>query len=339
MNNPFKSLGLISSSILVVPVVVSMFFYAGVKIEKNSKEVEEVKRSDYINHETIDKNSPQITIYNHKLGKNQKMNLEEYLYGVLSGEMPSEFDMEALKAQAVAARTYVLYKEKNEVSNKHKDAVVCTDFNHCQEFKSEKELEELKGEKWMKESYPKIKKAVDETKGHVVMHDDEYILPLYFSTSSGKTENSEEVFSEKTPYLRSVDSPYDDASPKYISSTEIKNDTFVKTLKRNFEGLNLNQKKLSSQIKIIERSEGGSIEKIIVGNQELKGRDLRSLFNLNSSNFNIEFNKDEVIFNVKGFGHGVGMSQWGADGMAKEGFFYYEILNHYYTDTTVKDIY
>ncbi len=338
MNSPFKSLVAVVGGMIIVPTIISLFFYNGFDFEESKDKSYENKR-EYINHELVYKKSPTITIYNHKKDKKEKIDIEKYLYGVLSGEMPSEFDIEALKAQAVAARSYVFYKKENEDLTKHKGAVVCTDFNHCQEYKSEDELKKLKGEDWMKSSYPKIKKAVDDTRGQIITYDDKVILPLYFSTSSGKTENSEEVFSSKNPYLRSVDSPYDKASPKYTSTFEIEKDEFVKSLKRNYNDLVLSKKDLNSQIKILKKSEGGSVNKILIGNKELKGRDLRSIFNLNSSNFDIDIDEKKVVFNVRGFGHGVGMSQWGADGMAKEGFYYYEILSHYYTDTKIKDIY
>ena len=266
------------------------------------------------------------------------MNIEEYLCGVLSGEMPSDFNIEALKAQAVAARTYVMYNKENQTS-KHKGSAVCTDYTHCQEYKSYEALKELKGEEWIKNSYPIIKQAVNETKGHIIAYDGEPILPLYFSTSSGKTENSEEVFSAEYPYLRSVDSPYDKYAPKYASTLKISNKDFVSKLKNTYSDINIIENNLSSQIKILNRSDGGSVEKIKLGNKELTGRDIRNILNLNSANFEIKFDTNSLDFVVKGYGHGVGMSQWGAQGMAEEGYKYYEILSHYYKDTTIKDLY
>ena len=161
----------------------------------------------------------------------------------------------------------------------------------------------------------------------------------YFSTSSGKTENSEEVFSTEYPYLRSVDSPYDKYAPKYASTLKISNKDFVSKLKSTYSDINITQNNLSSQIKILNRSDGGSVEKIKLGNKELTGRDIRNILNLNSANFEIKFDTNSLDFVVKGYGHGVGMSQWGANGMAEEGYKYYEILSHYYKDTTIKDLY
>lgn len=341
MNNPLGILtGLIVCS-ATLPIVLSIVSYDNIETNTLSKQeqlIEKNTSTKYINYETVDKDSPKINIYNHKTGKTQKMDIEEYLCGVLSGEMPSDFDIEALKAQAVAARTYVMYNKENVVSN-HNGAAVCTDYTHCQEYKSYEELKKSKGEDWIKNSYPIIKQAVDETKGHIITYDGNPILPLYFSTSSGKTENSEEVFSTEYPYLRSVDSPYDKYAPKYASTLKISNKYFVNKLKNTYNDININQNNLSSQIKILSRSDGGSVEKIKLGNKELTGRDIRNIFNLNSANFEINFDINSLDFVVKGYGHGVGMSQWGAQGMAEDEYKYYEILSHYYKDTTINDLY
>ena len=375
MNNPLRILAGVIVCSVTLPIFLSVVSYDDIETntpQKQEQLIEKKSSSKYINYETVDKDSPKINIYNHKTGKTQQMDIEEYLYGVLSGEMPSDFNIEALKAQAVAARTYVMYNQENETS-KHKGAAVCTDYTHCQEYKSYEELKKSKGEDWIKNSYPKVKQAVNETKGHIITYNGEPILPLYFSTSSGKTENSEEVFSTEYPYLRSVDSPYDKYAPKYASTLKISNKDYVTKIKSTYSDININQNNdlhendsisifndsielsylpdkvsylpdnfnvnYSSQIKILNRSDGGSVEKIKLGNKELTGRDIRNILNLNSANFEIKFDTNSLDFVVKGYGHGVGMSQWGANGMAEEGYKYYEILSHYYKDTTIKDFY
>ena len=269
MNNPLGILAGIIVCSATLPIFLSVVSYDNIETNTSQKQeqlVETKSSQKYINYETIDKESPKINIYNHKTNKTEQMDIEEYLYGVLSGEMPSDFDIEALKAQAVAARTYVMYNQENKTS-KHKGAAVCTDYTHCQEYKSYEELKESKGEDWIKDSYPIIKQAVDETKGHIITYDGEPILPLYFYTSSGKTENSEEVFSTEYPYLRSVDSPYDKYAPKYASTLKISNKDFVRKLKNTYSDINIIEDNLSSQIKILSRSDGGSVEKIKLGNR------------------------------------------------------------------------
>ena len=184
MNNPLRILAGVIVCSVTLPIFLSVVSYDDIETntpQKQEQLIEKKSSSKYINYETVDKDSPKINIYNHKTGKTQQMDIEEYLYGVLSGEMPSDFNIEALKAQAVAARTYVMYNQENETS-KHKGAAVCTDYTHCQEYKSYEELKKSKGEDWIKNSYPKVKQAVNETKGHIITYNGEPILPLYFST-------------------------------------------------------------------------------------------------------------------------------------------------------------
>ncbi|MGL4911457.1 MAG: stage II sporulation protein D [Romboutsia sp.] len=350
MKNPLAILITIVACSISIPILISIVSYDGIEATASVKEqtIEEIKPTlesrdkvkEIINYETINKKSPTISVYNHNIGKNQQLDMEEYLCGVLAGEMSAEFNLEALKAQAVAARTFVMYKEGKGKQSKHKNAIVCTDFRHCQEYKSYDELKKKNGEEWMKNSYSKIQQAVQETKGHIIVYNDEPILTLYFSTSSGKTENSEEVFSAAYPYLKSVDSPYDkDYSPKYVSTLKITNQDFVKAFNSAYSDIQLSENDLNSQIEILDRSDGGSVEIIKIGNKKIKGTDVRQILSLNSANFDIEFKEDYLDIVIKGYGHGVGMSQWGAEGMAEEGYQYYEILSHYYTGTKIKDLY
>ena len=265
--------------------------------------------------------------------------MEEYLYGVLSSEMPSTFDEEALKAQAVAARTYVIYKIENNIKSGHKGADICTNSSHCQAYTSYENLKNIKGKDWMDSDYVKVKKAIDETKGQILTYNNKAILPLYFSTSSGKTENSEDVFSTKYPYLVSVDSPYEKQSPKYITTYSIEKSKFIKYIKNSYPQLSVSLSQLNNQVNIESRTEGGCVKIIRIGNIKLSGIQIRKILNLNSANFTIDYSGNEMKFTIKGYGHGVGMSQWGAQGMAQKGYKYYDILFHYFKDTNIKDIY
>lgn len=343
MKNPLVILAGIVFLCMFIPVIISTTFFkeerTSSKEEGFSIKVGSIEKSKTVNYETVNKESPVINIYNTNAGKVVSMDIETYLYGVLSGEMSAKFDIEALKAQAVAARTFVIYKKENPNQSGHTNAVVCTNYKHCQEYKSYEELESTNGTEWMKEYYTKIKQAVDETKGQILVYDDNPILPLYFSTSSGKTEDSEEVFSTMYPYLRSVDSPYDEESPKYTSEVVMSKSDFIKNIKSSYPNINIDMNNLNNEVKILNRSNGGAVDKIKIGDKELTGVNIRSVFNLNSANFEILFNEDNVIFNVKGYGHGVGMSQWGAQGMAEDGFLYSEILKHYYSGVDIKDLY
>ena len=334
MKKPFIFVLLLSFSLVTVSVIGSLIFY-----DDSSTTVVKNKITKDTTYEKIDEESPTINVYKVNKDKIEEMDIEEYLYGVLSSEMPSTFDEEALKAQAIAARTYVIYKMENNITSGHKNADICTNSAHCQAYTSYEDLKEIKGEDWINSDYVKVKKAVDDTKGQIITYEDKTILPLYFSTCSGKTENSEDVFSTQYPYLVSVESPYDKSSPKYSTTYSIKKSKFIKYIKNAYPKLSLSLNKLDKEVNIINRTEGGSVKIIQVGNIKISGTDLRKILNLNSSNFTINYNNDEINFNVKGYGHGVGMSQWGAEGMAKEGYKYYDILFHYFQGTDIKDMY
>lgn len=252
-----------------------------------------------------------------------KLQLEEYVEGVVAGEMPASFEIEALKAQAVAARTYVLKKiDKNkeyDLDNTTNNQVYLTD-------------EELKT-KWNNDYdkyINKIRFAVKSTEGEYLTYNDKIITAFFFSSSNGKTENCEEVFQEKLPYLKSVESFWDKESPSYNGEIKI-------TLKDFYEKLNINYNEILN-INIKERTESGNIKTIIINGKEFKSTDIRNKLGLRSTDFNITLDKDIITIKTKGFGHGVGMSQYGANGMAKEGYKYDDILKHYYTDIKIKKI-
>ena len=197
MKRPFIFILGLSLVVIIIPIISSLLLYNISDDETIKNKVPNVLKK--VTYEKIDKNAPVIDIYNADENKTIKMNIEEYLYGVLSSEMPSTFNEEALKAQAIAARTYVIYKIENNIKSGHKNAVVCTNSYHCQAYTSYENLKKTKGEDWIKSDYSKIKKVVDSTKGQILTYDSKAILPLYFSTSSGKTENSVDVFSTQYP--------------------------------------------------------------------------------------------------------------------------------------------
>lgn len=276
--------------------------------------------------------SMQISVFNVKQNKLQEMNLEEYVLGVLAGEMPSSFHLEALKAQALAARTYTLMKARvygGKGCDKHPGADICTDFAHCQAFEDPKSI---------KYNYDKYKQAVLDTKGEVIVYDDSLIQAVFHSTSGGKTENSEEIWTNKVPYLRSVVSEFEEASPKLTTNLNIKVNDFIAAMKKIDSQVQLNSKSIQKQIKILDRSEGGRITHLSVGGKVLSGTAVRGALGLNSSNFNISYQGDTMKFTVLGYGHGVGLSQYGADGMAQKGSEYDEIIKHYYQGVEIVKI-
>ncbi|MCI6001560.1 MAG: stage II sporulation protein D [Tenericutes bacterium] len=252
--------------------------------------------------------------------------LEEYIVGVLAGEMPISFEIEALKAQAVASRSYALNKIAN---NKDKEYdVVDTIMN--QVYLDNDYLKSV----W-KNTYVtkinKLKTAVNETFGEYLDYNGSIVNAMFFSTSNGYTEDSKNVFGFEADYLKSVNSPWDEeTSTAFNSSKEI-------SLQEFYEKLNLPyQEKLT--VEITKRSPTNRILNLKINNQDFASRELYNKLSLKSTDFVIIQNGSNIIIKTKGYGHGVGMSQYGALGMAKQGKTYEEILSHYYKDTKIKKI-
>ncbi len=274
-----------------------------------------------------EKENPKLNIIKNNIVKIKKEDgsikeipFEEYIVGVVAAEMPAEFEMEALKAQAVAARSYVL---KKMAQNKEYDVLTTTSDQVYIED------EELKN-KW-KDKYDtylkKIKTAVSETSGEYITYNGEVIEAFFFSTSSGKTENSEDVFSSELPYLRSVESTWDsEVSPVFNDVLIITKDEFLKKLNLNDNDINF---------EILEETSGGSIKKIKINNQIFTGVEIRKKLGLKSANFTINKNNQNIEIKTKGYGHGVGMSQYGALAMAKKGYKYDEIIKYYYSGVEI----
>lgn len=280
-----------------------------------------------------------IKVYITKENKIVDVPLEEYIKGVVCSEMPLNFNKEALKAQSIAARTYTLAHTKAISSgcSSGRGADLC-DTVHCQVYTpKEEKISQLgvDGEsKWKL-----IEEIVDETKGMVLTYNNELVMgAYYFSTSSGKTENVEDVFSTALPYLRSVESLGEDIAPRYKSTETVDVNRFLQIINGEYSDANLLPANLETQIKISSYTDGGSVKEITLGNVTITGVKFRQLFGLNSANFSLEFFNNQVVINCNGFGHGVGMSQWGANVMASEGKNCEEILKHYYTGIETKKI-
>ena len=279
-----------------------------------------------------------ITIYRTESKKTETLDFEDYVKGVVSGEMPASFHEEALKAQSVAARTYstarILRAEKEGNPSAHPGAPLC-DATHCQVYRSEAELRELKGDAWMKKDWKKICSAASQTEGQLLYYNGELVeQALFHSSSGGKTEDAEDVFAAAVPYLVSVESPYEENATHQNEENSYSIEELSKTLKAKHPSVSFGTI-TATNIKIIRRSKGGRVEKIQVGNGALTGMQVREALNLPSANFTIDIKNGAVIFTSSGSGHGVGMSQYGADGMAKQGYDYKEILEHYYRGTEV----
>ena len=276
----------------------------------------------------------EINVYFADKNKTETVELEEYLRGVVAAEMPASFEKEALKAQAVAARSYALYRMENPTAE-HPQAAVCTDFSHCKAYKTEEELKKGWGEKNAEYS-EKIADAVYQTAGEIITYNGEVAMAVFHSQAgSGRTENSKDVWGGDVPYLISVESHGENTAPNFYSTAVFSFDEFKEKLLSKKSDAVINS---PEDISTPEVSEGGSVKSIKIGDKEFTGRDIRSLFGLRSSCFKIKSDKSTVTFEVTGYGHGVGMSQYGANTMAKEGYNYVQILTHYYTGTKIEGV-
>lgn len=244
-------------------------------------------------------------------GSVSQIEIEEYVKGVVAGEMPLSFELEALKAQAVVARTFV-YSRNLKVSDDTSSQVYLDEAMRLERWGEQYEYYENK-----------LNQVINDTKSQVLLHNNQYISALYFSSSNGKTENNEDYF-EGSPvsYLRSVSSNYEEPLIEYEI---VAYDTLV-------------QQFGSSDLQILNYTQGGRVNEIKIGDTIYTGREIREQLHLNSTSFAIKYVDEGVSFTTYGFGHGVGMSQYGAQGMAKAGKTYQEILSHYYQGVTISKV-
>ncbi len=261
--------------------------------------------------------TPIVTIYRSN-GSILKIELENYLVGVVAAEMPASFDIEALKAQAVVARTYALKKIE--------EGVKLTDTTETQCY-----IDNVKMKSMWKDDYNfyynKVKEAVSKTAGITIKYQNKYIDALYFSTSNGYTEDASNVWGNDIPYLKSVDSLWDKDVAGYQKQVTI---SFKDVLKKT--GVKLTNE---SVVKVLKRNESNRVSEVLLGDKVFTGNKLRSLLGLRSSDFDIVVKKDNIVITTKGYGHGVGMSQYGAHMMALKGYNYKNIINHYYTGVSI----
>ncbi len=258
--------------------------------------------------------------------KTQKMSIEDYIIGVVAAEMPAEYEPEALKAQALAAASYARYEQK------HKNKPVSDDTDTAQGYMSVKEMKDAWGDDFEK-NYEKIKQAARAVSGLSLEYDGEPVLAVYFALSSGKTENAEDIWGKEYPYLKSVSSDGDILSSGYESTVSVGADELVSRLGKI--------KKLKPEgdpdgyIGEIKRTDAGTVTSVEICSESFTGSEIRSCFGLASAVFEVEYEDGGFVFTSKGYGHGVGMSQYGADYMARQGADFAEILLHYYNGAKI----
>ncbi len=267
-------------------------------------------------------------------GQVTEMTLETYLQGVVRGEMPASFEPEALKAQAAAERTYVFYQLAAGRKDAHPEADVCTDHACCSAFLSETAAREKWGgdyEAWE----ARIERAVAETDGQAVLYGGEPILAVFHSSSAGQTAAAGDVWSGDLPYLRSVASPEDETSvPNYYSVASFTADEARKRLLAVRPGLTLSGTP-EDWLGAVTRNASGRVETVALGGETWRGTEIRAAFGLRSACFTAEADGTSLTFRVTGYGHGVGMSQYGANTLAQQGKTWREILQWYYAGVTI----
>lgn len=250
-----------------------------------------------------------------------RMDLEDYISRVVLGEMPASFDKEALKAQAVAARTYTLRCVLG--GDKHPQGAVCTDYRCCQEYREPEAYIRSGG------SYASVRKvfgAVEQTAGQVLYYDGYLIMATYFASAGGTTEDAREVWGNSVPYLTVVSSPEGDDA--------YNGETVTYTAEQFQEVLGVTLKgKPESWFGRVSYTVGGGVDRMRIGGKLYDGVELRSIFGLRSTIFSVATTEDTITFETMGYGHRVGLSQYGADAMAEQGCGYEQILGHYYPGT------
>lgn len=268
----------------------------------------------------------EITVLNDE-GEPRVMELEDYIVRVILGEVSTSFHEEALKAQAVAARTYTMYCIK--VLQKHSGGAVCTDYRCCQAYR---EFDDYLGDGGTNQGLQKVHKAVEETAGQVLQYHSKLICATYFASSGGQTEDASEIWGRSYPYLQSVESPGEEECGYFAEQVTFTPEELQSALDVNLSG------KPSSWFGMVTYTVGGGVDLMRIGGRLYTGVELRKLLKLRSTIFTITPSDEVIVIDTKGYGHRVGMSQHGANAMAYDGCDYQEILAHYYQDTTLQQL-
>ena len=294
--------------------------------EKQDKNVEQYDYKEYNKIKLLHKQDKKI----------EEIPLDEYLLGVVSAEMPANFEQEALNAQALVARTYTIYSIKRN-KNKHEGADICDSSACCQAWISKEDRLARWNEDVREEYWNKIVKAVNTTKGKVITYNGDVIDAFFHSNSGGITEIPVNVWGGTNfPYLQSVQTSGEEGYSQYSSEVTLTQEELINKIRTKHSDFNIDISQQDS-VKILEYTEAGRVKNIQIGNLKLSGVEVRSLLGLKSTNFKIEINDGKVKFIVTGYGHGVGMSQTGADSMAKQGSNYEEIIKHFYTGVEITE--
>lgn len=295
--------------------------------ETTEEEKQEIEKYDYSKYKTI-------KLYHAKTSQTEELSLDDYLYGVVSSEMPASFEKEALKAQAIVARTYTIY-QITKSKGKHGDADICDDYKCCQAWISKEDRLAKWSENEAEANWNKIVEAVDSTQGKIITYNGSPIDAFFHSNSGGITETASNVWGgDNFPYLQSVQTSGEDGYTQYSSEVEFSQSEFIDKIKTKHPDFEIDFND-NSCVQILEYTESGRIRTIKFGNIQIAGTEARTLLGLKSTNFSFEIVDGKIKFKVLGYGHGVGMSQTGADSMAKAGSSAEEIIKHFYSGVEI----
>lgn len=273
-----------------------------------------------------------IPVYDHREDKLIVMDFESYIIGVVGAEMPVAYETEALKAQAVAARTYALRKILRGGCATYPEAACCTNSKCCQAYISDARMEERWGDA-AGMNYNRIADAVMSTAGEVLVYDGEIVDAMFHACSGGVTENSENVYANALPYLRGVDSPYEE--PMRTQTVEVGFAEAMEKINAAYPDAHVTTENVRTAIELKEVFPSGRVKTVRLGDVEIVGKKLRTVFDLQSAMYTMDVTDNGFVFHVKGYGHGVGLSQNGANGFAQHGYTYDQILKHYYTGVSI----
>lgn len=301
------------------------------KVPENIDEekVNEKEVYDYKNYGTI-------KLLHEATNEVEEVDLDTYLCNVVSAEMPVDFELEALKAQAIVARTYTIYKIQNK---KHENADVCDNSSCCQAWISKEDRLARWDEDKRQSNWEKIEKCVNETKEKIITYEGKPINAFFHSNSGGTTELPVNVWGggSQYPYLQIVETAGEDGYTQYQSEVVLSQDELIEKLKTKYQDITIDFNN-DEDLKILEYTDSGRVKTVKFGNHEISGTEVRTLFELKSTNFEIIKEDKNIKFSVKGYGHGVGMSQTGADSLAKQGENYEDIIKHFYVGVEISEV-
>ena len=304
---------------------------ANSKQEENKDENEQVENAEQ-NYDY--REYSKIKLLHIESGQTEEIKLDEYLYGVVSAEMPASYEIEALKAQAVVARTYTIYQIQNN-GNKHEGAYICDSYQCCQAWISKEDRFAKWEEDEREKNWQKITGAVNETAGKIIKYDGKPINAFFHSNSGGITESSVNIWGGvEYPYLKSVETSGEEGYSQYSSEVTLTQEELLSKIKEKYPDVQIDFN-VEDSIQILECTDSGRVRTIKFGNIQIAGTEARIILGLKSTNFVVNQKDGNIIFYVIGYGHGVGMSQTGADSLAKSGKGYKEIIKHFYTGVEI----